>query len=438
MRALSPRAHLDAALLRRLADWLVVLIAVVLPWSISATAICIVAWLLAVLPSLDLGSVRREIQSPAGGLPVLLWCLGVTGMLWADVSWTERLQGLGSFHRLLVIPLLLAQFRRSEFASHVVYGFLISSALALIATYAFTLTPGLTWRGWKGDGIAAHDAIFQGSVTVICAFAILGCAATEAIKKRWLVVLPLIAIAAVFLAYFLIVVEFSRVAIAAAGVLVALLGWRLYSWKGLIVACLVAATVSGAFWFASATLRERVSNSIHEIREYSATNKATPIGQHITFLKESLTIISSAPLIGYGTGSIAKEFRQITSGGSGAAGVATVNPHNQTFAVAIQLGVTGVAVLWAMWIAHFRLFRGSGIIAWVGTVIVLENVVSSAVHSHLFDSVHGWLYVFGVGVLGGTALRQRTTWLEASTHTAEPTALPERHRSKDWSSENSY
>jgi O-antigen ligase len=121
MRALSPRAHLDAALLRRLADWLVVLIAVVLPWSISATAICIVAWLLAVLPSLDLGSVRREIQSPAGGLPVLLWCLGVTGMLWADVSWTERLQGLGSFHRLLVIPLLFAQFRESKYGIRVIY-----------------------------------------------------------------------------------------------------------------------------------------------------------------------------------------------------------------------------------------------------------------------------------------------------------------------------
>ena len=30
----------------------------------------------------------------------------------------------------------------------------------------------------------------------------------------------------------------------------------------------------------------------------------------------------------------------------------TNNPHNQTFAVAIQLGLVGALVLWAMWIAH--------------------------------------------------------------------------------------
>ena len=170
MTSLASSARLDDALLTRLANWLVVVIAIVLPWSTSATAICIVAWLLVLLPTLDLASVRREVESAAGGLPVLLWCLGVVGMLWADVGWTERLHGLGSFHRLLAIPLLLAQFRRSNHVIPVVYGFLASSALAVIATYVLTLTPGLTWRGPRADGIAAHDDIFQGSVVVICGF----------------------------------------------------------------------------------------------------------------------------------------------------------------------------------------------------------------------------------------------------------------------------
>ena len=86
--------------------------------------------------------------------------------------------------------------------------------------------------------------------------------------------------------------------------------------------------------------------------------------------------------------------------------MATVNPHSQIFGVAIQLGLTGAAVLLAMWIAHYYLFRAAGWIAWVGTVVVVENVVSSLVHSHLFDFMHGWLYVFGVGVVGGMVLRQ--------------------------------
>jgi hypothetical protein len=52
------------------------------------------------------------------------------------------------------------------------------------------------------------------------------------------------------------------------------------------------------------------------------------------------------------------------------------------------------------------LFRTGGWAAWVGTVVVVENVVSSLAHSHLFDFMHGWVYVFGVGVAGGVVLRQ--------------------------------
>jgi len=87
----------------------------------------------------------------------------------------------------------------------------------------------------------------------------------------------------------------------------------------------------------------------------------------------------------------------------------TVNPHNQTFAIAIQLSVIGTLALWAMWIARFLLFRSSGITAWLSTVIVVDNVVCSTVHSHLFDFNNGWLYVFGVGVLGGTVLQESAT-----------------------------
>ena len=72
------------------------------------TAILIVLWLIALVPTLDAAAVRRELTSAAGGLPVLLWVLGAAGMLWADVSWSERAAGLGAFHKLLMIPLLLA------------------------------------------------------------------------------------------------------------------------------------------------------------------------------------------------------------------------------------------------------------------------------------------------------------------------------------------
>src|SRR5208282_2794336 len=131
MTSISTLSRFDRVRFERLADWLAVGVAVSLPWSTSATGILIAAWLVAVLPTLDIASVRRELATAAGGLPVLLWVLAAVGMLWADVTWAERIGGLGKFHRLLVIPVVLAHFRRSEHGIWVIYGF-FGSMLGLL------------------------------------------------------------------------------------------------------------------------------------------------------------------------------------------------------------------------------------------------------------------------------------------------------------------
>ena len=96
------------------ADWLAVAVAMSVPWSTSATSILIVIWLCALVPTLSWSEVRRELLTAAGGLPVLLFLLGVLGMFWANVPWEARWGGLDGFVKLLVLPLLMVQFRRSE------------------------------------------------------------------------------------------------------------------------------------------------------------------------------------------------------------------------------------------------------------------------------------------------------------------------------------
>jgi O-antigen ligase len=402
-------ARFDRTFLARLADWLAVAVAVSLPWSTTAVGITIAAWLIVLLPSLDAAAIRRELGTAAGGLPVVLWFLGLIGMLWANVEWHDRFAGLGGFNRLLVIPLLLAQFRRSENGLWAVCGFFLSSIALLIASYAIVLVFGHDWHGIYG--VPVHDTIFQGAIFLICGFGALGYAtlgyvALACAKRAWPWPIAIGVIGALFLVNFAFVVT-SRIALVLAPILLLLFGWRLLRWKGILAAVLLSLILGGAVWFAAPVLRDRIEASITELQEYHAAGKATSIGEHAAFLKESWMIIASAPIIGHGTGSIAEEFRRITAGNTGVSAEATVNPHNQTFAVAIQLGVVGAIALWAMWIAHLALFRGQSVIAWLGLVVVVENVLSSTVHSHLFDFNSGWLYVFGIGVLGGTMLRER-------------------------------
>jgi O-antigen ligase len=123
-------------------------------------------------------------------------------------------------------------------------------------------------------------------------------------------------------------------------------------------------------------------------------------------LRQSLGFVAEAQVIGHGTGSIAKLFQRAATPETIPAAIAD-NPHNQILTVAVQLGVIGVLALLAMWVAHLALFRGSTLVTWFGLVIVIDNIVSSFFNSHLFDFTQGWLYVLGVGIMGGVVQRGR-------------------------------
>jgi len=395
----------DRNRLAQIADWAAVAVAVSLPWSTTATSIFLVVWLLTLLPTLNLASVRRELETFAGGLPVLLWLLGVFGMLWSDVSWTERFAGLDSFHRLLVIPLLLAQFRRSGSGMRVVYGFLVSAVALLVASWTLALEP-VSWQNpHRILGVPVHDVIAQSTIFLLCAFALAWHACDLLREGRSRTALCVAGLAVLFIGN-LVFVATSRADLLVAVVLVVLLGWRKLRWKGAMIACLAAIVIAAVSWSSSSYLRGRLSTVTQDLAIYHAAQ--SDIGDHIEFLKKSMTFVGEAPVFGHGTGSIADLFRRAAVGERGSAATPTVNPHNQIFAVAIQLGLAGTALLLAMWAAHYCLFRSTSLTAWIGTVVVVQNIISSLTSSHLFDFVHGWLYVFGVGVVGGMILRSRT------------------------------
>lgn len=405
------------------ADGLAAAVAVSLPWSTSATSILLILWLIAVLASMDVAAVRREIGTAAGGLPVLLWLLAAVGMLWADVGWPERLNGLGGFHRLLAVPLLLAQFRRSTNGAWVVNGFFAAAVVLLLASWASAIDPAIRWP-WPHvnpiRGVPVKDVISQSTIFFVCTFALIWRALDRLRERRWLAASLSVALACLFVAN-LIFVDVSRGDIVVAPVLLVLLGWRQARWRGVAIACLVGCGLAVGAWTGSSYLRGRLVTAVQNVEAYQSRGTSNDVGDHLEFLRKSLEFVRQAPVIGHGTGTIADLFRRAAANATGSAAVATVNPHNQIFAVAIQLGVAGAALLLAMWAAHYLLFASSGFAAWIGAVIVIENFVTSLTSSHLFDFMHGWLYVFGVGVIGGMMLRRRSEAKpEADAHPGRP------------------
>ncbi|HZT24518.1 MAG TPA: O-antigen ligase family protein [Pseudolabrys sp.] len=405
MTSLSLSRAFDRARVERLADGLAAALAVSLPWSTSASGILAALWAIVLVPTLDWREARRVLLSAAGGLPVLLVLLGVAGMFWADVSWAERWGGIGSFVKLLAIPLFFVQYARSERGKDVFAAYLISCALVLLTSFARTIWPDLPHTA-PHDGVMVKNGPTQSGEFAICIGGLLA-VAHEALRRRdyrWLAVSAALALA---MLGDIVFIATGRTALFIVLTLIAVYAVTRFNARGALIAAVVTGAFVVAAWFSSSYLRDRVDEIWTDAQAYEQSDARNSSGERIAFAKYSIAFIRSAPIIGHGTGSIHDLFVKATAGRTGASGSATTNPHNQTFAVGIQLGFVGIAVLWAMWLAHLWLFRGASFVAWIGLLLVVQNIVGSAFNSHLFDFVQGWTYVVGVGVAGGMVLRDR-------------------------------
>jgi O-antigen ligase len=386
------------------ADILAVAIAVSLPWSTSATAILVGTWFFTLVPVLRWDDLRREILTPAGGLPVLLVLLGIAGMLWADVTLLERWKGLDSFLKLLAIPLLLVQFRRSHRGDWVFAGYLFSCVALLAASFVVLAIPALAERFMRIDYVVVKNAATQSGEFVTCIFGLLYLVAGVRKPIAWPRSLGIILIIFAMLIS-IVYVATGRTALVVFLVLLVVFAATRFRPAAFALAMAGTVLIGAVAWVSSPYLRARTTSIGWDLQQYASDMTVTSSGERLVFWTKSIEFIRQAPLVGHGTGSINVQFEKSAVGKTGAAGEASTNPHNQTFAVGIQLGFAGIFLLWAMWIAHVVMFRGSGLAEWIGLVVVIQSIVGSLFNSHLFDFTQGWTYVVGVGVAGGVALR---------------------------------
>jgi O-antigen ligase len=392
---------------RRIADFLAAGVAVALPWSTSVVAVLIVAWLLVLIPTIRRAELNETLSLPVAYLPVALFALAVLGVLWSDVSWAGRLRSLSPYLKLLAVPLLIVQFRRSANGRWVLIGFLASCVALLIASTLTALFPSELSRFAKSPGIAVKDRISQSTMFLIAAFGFIYISLDSFRKsdRRWFVVAALLAAAFLLNIMFVSTSRTIILSIPIVGLVLLFCMFLQYRWHALLGSIAAVAVVSALIWQTSSETRRRVLKIGQEIDAYSASDARTSAGERIEFWKKSARFVAEAPLIGHGTGSTRSLFEKSASQQDGASGLVTANPHNQILAVAVQLGAVGVLALLAMWVAHASLFRVSGLAGAVVAIVLSQHLIGSLFNSHLFDFTHGWLYVIGTGVAAGLALR---------------------------------
>ena len=396
--------QIDRAKLRIWADGLAALVAAVLPWSTSITLIAIGLWFVVLLPTLRQEDLRDTLRHPAAYLPVALFAFAALGMLWADVSWKERLSGLYPYSRLLLIPVLFAQFRDSERWRWVAGAFLASCTAVMLVSYVSILIGNRIGLVFNVPGIPARDYIAQAGEFTLCALGLLYLAMNYWSERKTVHLLVAVVLALLFLTNVTLIAT-SRTGLVSIPVLFALFAVTQFRLLHTLALLALVAFVSTVIFFSSTIVQQRIVGIFTEVKTHRTSPDAqTSAGLRVEFWRQALAIVRTAPIIGHGTGTVRDRYQKAVAAENPSV-KATVNAHNQTLMVAIPLGIVGALILSAMWIAHFGMFlRGTGLAAWIGLLIVAQNILGGLFNTHLFDFVQGWLYVFGAGVMGGMML----------------------------------
>jgi O-antigen ligase len=396
----------DPAAWVRTADIFVVLIALVLPWSTSLVAIFAVAWLVTMVPSLNIRSFMQTLKLPISVLPIALFGLAAVGTFWSDAPWATRLYAIGPTAKLLALPALYYHFERSSRGLWAFTAFLVSCMLLLAMSWIVAFNPNLALKSGAEFGVPVKNYIDQSQEFALCAVALAYPIAMFVRAKRFLLAASLTAIAVSFVVN-MTFVNVSRTALVTIPLMLAVFALLHLKWRNVAILFCVALMLAGGAWFASPTLRTKLAAFSEDYRLYKERNEPTSIGIRLEFLQKSFRFFSEAPIIGHGTGSTRALFEQAATGPRIlAAGQVVGNPHNQTLNVAIQWGAVGIFVLYAMWWFHLLLFRDDGLVAWIGLLVVVQNIFTSLFNSHLFDFHEGWMYVLGVGIAGGMTLKR--------------------------------
>jgi O-antigen ligase len=404
----------DPAAWMMAADIFAVLTALALPWSTSLVAIFVLCWLGTAAWTLDYSVYFESLKRPRCFLPIILFGLAAAGTLWSDASWAARLYAVGPAAKLLVLPGLFYHFERSARGMWVFMAFLVSCTLLMAMSWIVAFDPGLALKPEAEYGVPVKNYIDQSQSFALCAVALAYPVITLLRANR---VLPAAVLTAVSLSFVvnMMLVAVSRTALVTMPIMLAVFAALHLRWRSTVIIFCALALLAGLAFAISPQLRWTATTFVRDYQIYKERDQPTSIGMRLEFWQKSLRFFAEAPLIGHGTGSTRGLFEQAATGPRFLVGGQVVgNPHNQTLNVAVQWGIAGVIVLYAMWWFHLTLFRGEGLVAWIGLLVVVQNIFTSLFNSHLFDFHEGWMYVLGVGVAGGMVLKGRAGAAEST------------------------
>lgn len=358
-------------------------------------------------------SARSTIRNPLVITALFLLGLMFLGIFHTSGSSQEAFNFLNRYKKLLFIPLLIPHFQRQEHRITAVKVF----------AWSIFLTVMLSWSEYFGlthmsdpaySNEPPGDAVFKMHITQGVLFSLLIaistglalCSKKKAERWIYLVIACLSALdigwvmvartgkATIPILAIWITLEFLRVANISRK--------RFYLFLGLSVAGI--SMITAVFMLNPET---RMGSIIQEVRQTHQNGSLTSEGERVEFWKKGLTLFSTKPILGYGTGSILYESTRLAKQSETEVGrLPTYNLHNEYLMWAAQLGIFGLGGILALFYFWFRMSLKETIVS--GIQIRGHWVVFSTgclFNPYLIDFTEGYSMVLLMGIFSTLVVR---------------------------------
>jgi O-antigen ligase len=380
-----------------------------------------IGFVLALCTSRHLRGVPR---SPPALLALALLALYIIGASWSIAPHDDIRTALQKYSRLLVLPMVIAlSWRNPALPERALRWFLAGAGVLALSCYLVSIGMMPTSNlGWWRVSTEAHDAyVFKNHITIgillgfaaNASFLIATYSATARARAFAIAAGVLFAVPVVFLSQG----RTGYVALLIGGFTVFLLRTRITPLRTLAAVAAIA-LLSVGFYMASPNIKSRTDTLVTEVR---TNQQGSPNGLRLSFMRVGLRAFAAHPLAGLGTGSFAQAYAPTAMAdwpaGSDMAH-ARHQPHSEFMLVAVQLGLLGVLVYFAMLgtLAGAALGRATlgratlgqrGIEADSLALLLAIYVITSMFNSLLWDTTEAHWFLLLAGCLYVGALRRR-------------------------------
>ena len=324
------------------ARWLIILEVIALLFSPPLTNFCEIALLILFL---FFGELRKLLvlatKQPMVMASLLFYLLILIGTTYSIETWGGSFSAFWSWRKILLLPMAAALFDEQTWKQKLILNFIKIAAVCAFLSFASKI---LNFQLHNyAIGIIVRNHATQGVMFAVAAFS----TATLLIMQPTLFTKVQKIIYLIFI--FALVSNVIYVTPGRSGYLALIVSVLMFTFAYIRVSKkyftpLIILLIIPLLLISSPTVRQRISQGASEAELYKSKAEATSMGIRMILWNNTLDLIRTRPILGYGTGGFQTAYTSIITSKPSWEQSITHDPHNQFLKITAELGLIGLVV----------------------------------------------------------------------------------------------